>query len=174
MNNFLLLCCYSVVFSLSVVFCVSPIFAIINLILYVISMSFLLFFLQLEFLAFMLLQLYVGAIIVLFLFVMLMLQIDMKFHINIEFQVWEIIFYFFSIKLYLFLLYFNVGINEIVFFHMFEFVDQKSFFIFSSNRINCENDVLLFISMFMSNTYYLILVGMTLLFAMIGSIALVN
>ena len=174
MNNFILLCCYSIIFSFTVVFSYSSIFAIIGLILYVISISIILFYLQLEFLAFMLLQLYVGAVIILFLFVMLMLQIDIKFEVNMPFQLWEIIFYFFSIKLYLFLIFFNTGINEAVFYSTFEFIEQKSFFIFSSSKISCENDVLFFIKIFVSNTFYLIVVGVALLFAMIGSIALIN
>lgn len=61
-----------------VIFSSNPIYAVISLIFVILGSSCILFLLKVEFLAFILLLIYIGAISVLFLFVVMLLQVNMN------------------------------------------------------------------------------------------------
>lgn len=164
---FLILSIYILLLSFGLLTFENPIYAIFFLVLVFFGSSFLLIELNLFFLALMILIVYLGALIVLFLFVVMMLNIK-SLELNRVINFFPFLFVFFSaFVLFLFSknytgLYFD---SNLVLVHLYYFSWQHAYYYFSS-----------FISMgFYLYTYgsvFLIIISIILLLAMFGAIIL--
>ena len=67
-------------FATMVIFCQNSLYSILSLVFTIVGSCYILFSLQVEFLTFLLLLIYIGAITVLFLFVVMMLQLHQDSH----------------------------------------------------------------------------------------------
>ena len=72
--NFILI--WNFFFATMVSFCRNSLYSIISLVFLIVGCCFILFYLEVEFLTFILLLIYIGALSVLFLFVVMMLKLD--------------------------------------------------------------------------------------------------
>lgn len=160
-------------FASLVVFNRNSLYSIISFIFVILSSCSLLFLLKIEFLVFILLLIYIGAIAVLFLFFIMMLQLNtveidksVLFILSSKYLVYAIIiaklnfyFYFFYKKLVVVLNSFS--------YEFFVNSDEYLKVLFS-----IENDILIFLNIFTQKYFFFLIVGLILLFSMVGSIAL--
>lgn len=160
-----------------VIFCRNSLYSIISLVFLIVGSCFILFTLKVEFLTFILLLIYIGAMSVLFLFVVMMLKLDKldkqsllnTYRLSKDYFVYLII----SIKLCCFIFYFNKKLCLSLNLFSLEFIRYNNdmenchHFVFNS-----RNDNIIFLSLFSQKFLFFIIVGFTLLFSMIGSIAL--
>lgn len=123
-------------FATIVIFCRNSLYSILSLIIIIVSSCFILFTLKIEFLAFILLLIYIGGILVLFLFVVMMLQLykDKKQITTFYLCQNYLIYAFLFIKFIIFIFYFNKifcsSINLISFEHLKYNKDTNLFFNF--------------------------------------------
>ena len=173
--NFILI--WNFFFATMVIFCRNSLYSIISLVFLIIGCCFILFSLEVEFLTFILLLIYIGAISVLFLFVVMMLKLDeTEKKLNSNFSIFpkKYLFYIIlSLKLCCFIFFFNKKLCFSLSFLSFEFlkhnkdINNSSYFLF-----NNQNDNVIFLSLFSQKFLFFIIIGFILLFSMIGSIAL--
>ena len=163
-------------FATMIIFCRNSLYSIISFIFLIIGSCFILFSLNIEFLIFILLLIYIGAISVLFLFVVMMLHLDeieKKKTINIIWTKSFLIYFILIFKLSYFILFFNKKLCLSLKKFSFEFIhynqDINNFYpFFLENR----NDSILFLNLFNQKFLFFLIIGFTLLFSMVGSIAL--
>jgi len=173
--NFILI--WNCFFATMVIFCRNSLYSIISLAFLIIGCCFILFILKVEFLTFILLLIYIGAISILFLFVVMMLklnQIEKQSNSNLRtFSKNYLIYIILSLKLCCFIFFFNKKLCFSLSFISFEFskfnkdIQNSSYFLFDN-----QNDNIIFLSLFSQKFLFFIIVGFTLLFSMVGSIAL--
>jgi NADH:ubiquinone oxidoreductase subunit 6 (subunit J) len=173
--NLILICNYF--FATMVIFCRNSLYSIISLVFLIVGCCFILFTLEVEFLTFILLLIYIGAISVLFLFVVMMLKLNQKEkQLNSNFSIFSknyLIYTILSLKLSCFIFFFNKKLCLSLSFFSFEFlkhnkdINSSSYFLFEN-----QNDVIIFLSLFNQKFLFFIIIGFILLFSMQGSIAL--
>jgi NADH:ubiquinone oxidoreductase subunit 6 (subunit J) len=164
-------------FATMVIFSSNSLYSILSLIFLIIGSIFILFSLKIEFLSFILLLIYIGALVILFLFIIMMLDIAKEeesikvtsFNLSMN-----LIFYFLlAVKFLYYSFFFNknlvVGISMI----SFEFTKYSQDTInYTSSSFYTGSDTIIFLSLFMTKNYLFVFVGLILLFSMFGSIAL--
>lgn len=164
-------------FATMVIFCRNSLYSIISLVFLIIGCCFILFILEVEFLTFILLLIYIGAISILFLFVVMMLKLNIiEKSLNSNFSLFSknyLIYILSSLKLCCFIFFFNKKLCFSLSFISFEFlkhnkdINDSSYFLFGN-----QNDNIIFLSLFSQKFLFFIIIGFTLLFSMVGSIAL--
>lgn len=83
MSIFLIIICFSVfIFSITIILANNPIISVLSLICSAIGISIILFFLGFEFLPYLILMIYVGAITILFLFITMMINLNLHYYTN--------------------------------------------------------------------------------------------
>ena len=173
--NFILI--WNFFFATMVSFCRNSLYSIISLVFLIVGCCFILFYLEVEFLTFILLLIYIGALSVLFLFVVMMLKLDQsEKQSNYKFTTFSknyLLYAILGLKLFCFIFFFNKKLCFSLNFFSFEFLkynkdlNESSFFLFEN-----QNDSIIFLSLFSQKFLFFIIIGFTLLFSMVGSIAL--
>jgi NADH-quinone oxidoreductase subunit J len=135
-----------------------------------------LFSLEIEFLAFILMLIYIGAISILFLFIIMMLKLNKEeIHKNLYFALSSkyYIYILILLKIILFLFHFNKKLSLSLDNFSYEFLKYNDDLnIFSTKLFQIENDILIFFNIFTQKYLFFLIVGFILLFSMIGSISL--
>jgi len=161
---------FIIFFATMVIFCNSLLYIIISLILVILGSCLILFLLKVEFLSFLLLLIYIGAITILFIFVIMMLklnQLELNNYKIIRFFIYSLIYMLFIIKLHFYLCYFNKHFCIII-----DFMTYEYFILNQTKNLLLLGDSFVFLNLFTQNVYCFLLVGIILLFSMVGSIAL--
>ena len=163
-------------FAATVIFSSIPIYSILSLICIIMISCFILFGLRIEFLSFILLLLYIGAIAILFLFIVMMVQssFDQSQQLNIAcLSSSGILYSAFVLKAFYFIIYFNYQFSNTLTLFSYQFLNYSSIinYTFISN-LRMAGDSVIFVSMFTQKYFLFILVSIILLFAMVGSIVL--
>ena len=174
--NINLLLIWNYFFATMIIFCRNSLYSIISLVFLIVGSSFILFSLNLEFLIFILLLVYIGAISVLFLFVIMMLQLDkierkltFKFDVSKDFLLCLVLILKFSYFIY----FFNMKLCLSLTFFSLEFIQyNKDSDICPHFLFLGKSDSIIFLSLFSQKFYFFIIIGFILIFSMIGSIAL--
>lgn len=142
------------------------IYSIVGLVFVVLGSSFILFSIEVEFLSFIILLVYIGAIAVLFVFIILALQLQEDVVIKKKM----------SISLLEDIVYMLFFLKVCVYFYSFNSLFCQNTYIFSHDFLGnlkyMGNDIGIFVNLFSQKFVFLIIVGFILLFAMVGSIAL--
>jgi NADH-quinone oxidoreductase subunit J len=159
-----------------VIFCRNSLYSILSLVFLIAVTSFILFSIGVEFLSFILLLIYIGAIAVLFLFVIMMLQLnkdgDETKHLAVYSQN-HLIYIILGFKLIGFSYFFNKTFSTSIVFMTLEHIkDIRSEDIISNLSENRGSDSIIFLSLFSVKTFFFIIIALTLLFSMIASIAI--
>lgn len=148
----------------------NPVYSVIWLVIFFILVSCILLLLNLDFLALMMLIVYVGAIAILFLFVIMMLNIKLieisflNLKKQIPFGILLIIIFFFQIIF--------VSLNIFEFNKNLTILEQGSYFIFFNNYEFNTNTKVLGMLIYNNYWFFFILIGFALLLAMLGAVAL--
>jgi len=163
-------------FATMVILSRNSLYSIINFILLILGSCLLLFYLEIEFLSFILMLIYIGAIVVLFLFIIMMFQLNKEeiktryiFNISSKY-----LFYFIlCIKVIISFIYFNKELIIILNNFSCEFnLYNDDLNIFYNTLFKLHNDIYIYLTIFNQYYFYFILLGIILLFSMIGSISL--
>lgn len=155
-----------------VIFCQNSLYSILSLVFTIVGSCYILFSLQVEFLTFLLLLIYIGAITVLFLFVVMMLQLHQDSHKPSSFFMFTqnfIIYFLLFVKLLAFVYFFTEIFCSSL--SLFSFDYFRDIEILASTVRSTESDTIYFISLFSSKALLFIIIGLSLLFSMTGSIA---
>ena len=167
---------FSYFFSTAVVFSRNSLYSIISLIFLIISVSFILFTLKIEFLTFIILLIYIGAINILFLFVVMMLNLDITekaFYKDCNIFSKNYLFYIIlTIKTFIFIYYFNKKFCLSLSLFSLEFLKHNKDIIHSETLFNNNSDSIVFLHLFNHSFSLLIIISFIILFSMFGSIAL--
>jgi len=164
---YILLCSLVSIFAGTIVLSVNPMYALLSLIGTVFGLSILLFNLEFEFLSYILLIVYIGAVIILFLFLLMMININSFYKKTIK-----LVDYLYAVlfvkSLFLFQ-FISCNLNT-------SFSSSISSYcnLWISNIIHYQiNDILLFANLLYTHFFIqTILVSIILLVAMIGSISI--
>ena len=153
-----------------VIFCNSLLYTILSLVFLIISSCCVLFLLDIEFLSFIFLLVYIGAIAVLFLFIIMMLQLNKleleKKVINV-FSSSNLLYFIIVLKFIYFFFFLNKRLSMLINFFSYEFMKSNEII-----SIVLIQDSIFFLNLFTQNFFFFILVAIILLFSMVGSIAL--
>ena len=166
---------FSLFFACMIVLSRNPLYSMLNLIGVILTVSILLLSLGIEFLVFMYLLIYIGAIAVLFLFILKMLQLDSPASpTNYEETIFnDLLLYLvliFKLLYSFFFLNFKICSSLMQTYSEFSTVVEEYDIINSSSFI--IGDSFVFVSLFIENVFLLIILAFILLFSMIGSVAL--
>ena len=172
--NINLVLIWNLFFATMVIFCRNSLYSILSLVFLIVGCCFILLMLKVEFLSFILLLIYIGAITVLFLFVVMMLQLDKTEKSITNFDSTNYLIYFLlSFKIICFIFYFSKKLALALCFISFEFVAyNKDIDNYPLFLLENRNDNIIFLSLFSQKFIFFIIIGFTLLFSMVGSIAL--
>ena len=172
--NFLII--WNCFFASLVILNRNSLYSIISLIFVITGSCFMLFSLEIEFLAFILMLIYIGAISILFLFIIMMLKLNKEeIHKNLYFALSSkyYIYILILLKIILFLFHFNKKLSLSLDNFSYEFLKYNDDLnIFSTKLFQIENDILIFFNIFTQKYLFFLIVGFILLFSMIGSISL--
>jgi NADH:ubiquinone oxidoreductase subunit 6 (subunit J) len=159
-----------------VIFSNSVLYSVLSLVFFIVTGCLVLLVLDIEFISFIIILLYVGAISVLFLFVVMMLQLNKNNskYLQMSFLSSDGILYtMFAFKLFFFSVYLNRKLSSFIGLLSYQYT---TFYYESSysfvNSIFIGGDSILFLSLFTQKYIFFLLVGTILLFAMVGSIIL--
>jgi NADH:ubiquinone oxidoreductase subunit 6 (subunit J) len=163
-------------FATMVIFSSNSLYSILSLIILIIGSIFILFSLKVEFLSFILLLIYVGALVVLFLFIVMMLDIAKEESIKVtsfNLSMNSIFYLLLAIKLLYYSFFFNKNLVFGISMISFEFTKySEATMNFTSSSFYTGSDTIIFLALFMTKNYLFVFVGLILLFSMFGSIAL--
>jgi NADH-quinone oxidoreductase subunit J len=159
-----------------VIFCRNSLYSILSLVFIIVSSSFILFSIGVEFLAFILLLIYIGAITVLFLFVVMMLQLHKDSEGTPHLEAYSqnyLIYLILGFKLTGFSFFFNKTFSVSIACVTLEYIkDIRSEEIISNLMEYKGSDTVIFLSLFSVKMFFFIIIGLILLFSMIASIAI--
>lgn len=162
-------------FATMVIFCRNSLYSILSLIFIIVGSCFILFLLKIEFLAFLLLLIYIGGITVLFLFVVMLLQLykdNKKITVCFYFQNY-LMYIILCLKFIIFIFFFNKVFCASLDLVSFEYIKyNKDNNLFLNVIWNTGTDTLIFLNLFTTKVFLFFIIGFTLLFAMVGSIAI--
>ena len=160
---FLILSLFTIISAILVIFFRKPIYSLISLIFTFIFASFSLFLLNIKFIPFIILIIYVGVILILFLFITLSLDIK-----NPKISLSTYIFNLFIFLGLIFILSYSIIYNIIIpnmsnnFFNSFFFFDKF-----------LQNDILIYTHFFYTSYFiYFLICGLGLLVVLIGSVVI--
>ena len=168
--NFILI--WNYFFATMVIICRNSLYSILSLVFTIVGSSFILFSLNVEFLSFIILLIYIGAITILFLFVVMMLQLhkDSNESLNHFFYSQDsLIYYILLLKIFSFIYFFNQLFSSSLMLISLEYSTDKE--VLSSFLANTGSDTVHFISLFNIKVVLFIIIGLSLLFSMTGAIA---
>lgn len=112
MSYIYILCFFIFIFSIIITISSNLIFSVLSLICSAISISFLLFYLNFEFLPYLILMIYVGAVSILFLFITMTVKLNLHYYTNFSI-VKKIIYWLTFIKISTFYNTFFINVNSI-------------------------------------------------------------
>jgi NADH-quinone oxidoreductase subunit J len=163
-------------FAVMVIFSSKVLYSILSLVFLIITGCLVLLVLEIEFLSFIIMLLYIGAIAVLFLFVVMMLQLNKNNskYLKMSFlSTGGILYLLFGLKFIFFSFYLNKKLSNFIYLFSYKFTsfhyDSSYSFV---NSLLVGGDSILFLSLFTQKYYFFVVVGVILLFAMVGSIVL--
>jgi len=159
-----------------VIFSSNVLYSILSLVFLIVTGGLVLIVLNIEFLSFIIMLLYIGAIAVLFLFVVMMLRLDKNNskYIKMSFLSADGILYaLFGLKISFFIFYLNQKLSNFVNLFSYQFTIFQSDSIYEfANPVLIGGDSIVFLSLFTQKYYFFFLIGIILLFAMVGAIIL--
>ena len=163
-------------FAVMVIFSRNALYSILSLVFLIVTGSCFLLLLEIEFLSFIILLLYIGAISVLFLFVVMMLQLGKTNSKMIQMSFLSadgVLYILFLFKLIFFIFYFNLKISNFISLFSYEFnnFNHNMYYSFST-PLMIGGDSIIFLNLFTQKYLFFILIGIILLFSMVGSIVL--
>lgn len=155
----------------------NALYSILSLVLLIITGAVFLILLNLEFLAFIIILLYVGAISVLFLFVVMMLQLGKTNSKLLKVSIFStdgLLYSIFLVKFVFFIFYFNFKLTNLInLFSCSFYTVNYNFYQYSfSNPLLIGGDAMTFLNLFTQKYTFFLLIGIILLFSMVGSIIL--
>jgi len=168
MITFFILIITLILFSyFTVILATNPIYSLLSLMSVIFGMSITLFYLEFEFLPYMMLIIYIGAVLVLFLFVLMMININ--FFYKRKNKIINYLYFIFFIKLVFLFQYVSHALNLI----FYNSITTHST-LWVSNLISYKtNDILLFANLLYTHFFvHTLLIALILLLVMIGSISL--
>lgn len=172
--NFILI--WNFFFAIMVILSRNSLYSIISLIFVILGSCFLLFCLEVEFLTFILLLIYIGAIAILFLFVMMMLELnkeEIKKKSLVVLSTKYLLYFICIFKLLFLVMFFNKKLSIMLNSFSYEFLNyNEDLNIFHNSLFKIDNDVILFLNIFTQKYFFFSVIGIILLFAMVGAIAL--
>lgn len=158
-----------------VIFCGNPIYSILSFICVVIGFSCILLWCNVEFLAFIILLIYLGAIAVLFLFIVLALQLK-EVHVTLPQRttpVSQMLCFCLLVKVIFYMYCYNSMLVLTINSFSFEYSCNSVVINAMPNvLLKIGGDAVIFLHLFTDKSGLFILVGFILLFSMVGSIAL--
>lgn len=163
-------------FAVIVIFSSNFLYSILSLVFLVISGCFVLIILEMEFLPFIIMLLYIGAVSVLFLFVVMMLQTNKNNYqiISMSFLAADgVLYLLLTLKFVILSFLLNQGLSSLVSVVSYQFTTyyyEACYKVTSSQLIG--GDSVFFLSLFTQKYYFFILIGIIILFTMVGSIVL--
>jgi len=154
----------------------SAIYSIISLVFVIVGSCMILFILEIEFLSFILLLVYIGAIAVLFLFVVLLLQLNKEetvvvtpYTLNLD----SVLAFLILCKAIGFIFILNKSIDNFTKSFSYEYLHYNEDIVsFSNPMLTIGGDSIVFLNLFTQKYTFFVIVGLTLLFSMVASIAL--
>jgi NADH:ubiquinone oxidoreductase subunit 6 (subunit J) len=159
-----------------VIFSTNVLNSILSLVFLIVTGGCILLVLDIEFLSFIIMLLYIGAIAVLFLFVVMMLQLNKNNskYLKMSFLSTDgVLYLLFGLKIFFFAFYLNKKLSCFISLFSYQFTnfhyDSNYCFV---NFLLVGGDSIAFLGLFTQKYYFFILVGIILLFAMVGSIVL--
>ncbi len=168
--NFIII--WNYFFASMVIFCRNSLYSILSLVLTIVGSCCILFSLKVEFLSFIIMLIYIGAITVLFLFVVMMLQLHKDSEESLNSFMYtqnSIVYFILCFKILGFIYYFNKKLSSSLTLVSFEFIKDTDILV---NFIGSSNsDTIHFLGLFSVKMVAFIIVGFVLLFSMVGSIA---
>lgn len=168
--NYLLI--WNCFFASLVIICKNSLYSLISLIFVIIGCCLSLFFLKIEFLIFILLLVYLGAIAILFIFIIMMLELNKNENKKISFNSLFMSFLLF-LKIIFILFYFSKQLALTINSFSYEYVKYNEDLDILYHFMKIEiNDINFFINLFTQKYFIFIIISIILLFAMMGSIAL--
>jgi NADH-quinone oxidoreductase subunit J len=157
-------------FATLVIFCNSLVYNILSLVFLIVGSCLILLVLRVEFLAFIFLLVYIGAITVLFVFIVLMLQLNSSELGQIQkfyFYIYSLLYAMFAVKLNIYLHFFIKKLCILIDFFSYEFTMFNEI-----AGLVISGDSIIFLNIFTQNYFIFLIVGIILLFSMVGSISL--
>lgn len=176
--GFKLLVTWNCLFATLVILGSSPLHSIISFVFFIVGSCVFLLLLRIEFLAFILLLVYIGALAVLFLFVMMLLGINTEAHISEDksksFTVDNLIYTLFFFKLFYLVTFVTKKLSILRGLFSSEYVRFNGTQLTSTpvDYLTTGSDASNFLILFTEKYHLTFVLGFILLFAMIGSIAL--
>lgn len=159
-----------------VIFSSNVLYSILSLVFLIVTGCFVLLVLEVEFLSFIIMLLYIGAIAVLFLFVVMMLQLNKNNAKQLKMSFLGadgILYLLFGFKCIFFIFYLNQKLSSFISLFSYQFTTFQHEGSYSFvNSLLVGGDSLIFLSLFTQKYYFFVLVGIILLFSMVGSIIL--
>jgi NADH:ubiquinone oxidoreductase subunit 6 (subunit J) len=155
-----------------VIFCRNSLYSILSLVLIIVGSCCILFSLKVEFLSFIILLIYIGAITVLFLFVVMMLQLHKDSQESLNSFMYtqnSLVYFILCFKILGFIYFFTKKFSSSLSLISFEYIKDKD--IMSNFVGHTGNDTIHFLSLFSVKINIFLIVGFVLLFSMVGSIA---
>ena len=153
--NFLLT--WNFFFATIVILCNNVIYAIVGLVCLIVGSCCILFLLKIEFLSFILLLIYIGAILILFLFIVMMLQInseELKKTKNFVLLKHNLLYVVLTLKTIFFFYFFNKKICISINLFSYEFIKlNDTINIFKNISLSTTNDAIIFLSLFSQKFY---------------------
>jgi NADH:ubiquinone oxidoreductase subunit 6 (subunit J) len=132
-------------------------YAIISLVLVIIGSCIFLFLLKVEFLSYIFLLIYIGAILILFLFIVMMLQLntnELQKNKSFIFSKYNLIYIILCIKSILFLYFLNKNINIALNLISYEYLESNDIInLYYNLALLTGNDIILFLSIFTQKFY---------------------
>jgi len=164
-------------FAVLVILCSNPLYSIISFIFLIVNSCIILFCWEVEFLTFILLLIYIGAIAVLFIFIVMLLHLDKEELRKNSLSVLTLdnIFYvILFVKLSWYFYFFNqkLWISTVIFSYEFSNFSESFYLTSVGNSKISIMDYTLFMQLFTHKYVNFLIVGIILLFSMVGSISL--
>ena len=155
-----------------VIFCRNSLYSILSLVLTIVGSCCILFSLKVEFLSFIIMLIYIGAITVLFLFVVMMLQLHKDSEESLNSFMYtqnSLVYFILCFKILGFIYYFNKKLSSSLSLVSFEYIKDTE--VLSNFVGSTSTDTIHFLSLFTVKIVAFVVVGFVLLFSMVGSIA---
>jgi NADH-quinone oxidoreductase subunit J len=166
----------NLLFAVIIIFSSNVLYSILSLVFLVITGCSILILLEMEFLPFIIMLLYIGAVSVLFLFVVMMLQMNKNNSKNLKMSFLSVDGLLYLLLTFKFIILghsLNQGLSSLVSVVSYQFTTYyyETYYTLTSSLL-ISGDSMVFLSLFTQKYYFFILMGIILLFTMVGSIVL--
>ncbi len=172
MNVFKILMSLSFFFVVMAIFSLNAVYSIMSFVFLIVTIACMLLLLEVEFLAYSILLIYVGAIAVLFLFVMMMLQLGKTNTKSRALTASVMIYFVLLLKVVFFIFYYNYQLNNLLSLFSYSFINFNFSVYTFSTPLMIAGDSIIFLNLFTQKYIFFVLIGITLLFSMFGAITL--